>query len=520
MKQSRLLVVMFMLALYILLVSSAAFADSEDRMSGAYSYRIKGNGTVAITGFDWKNNNADIYIPNMLDGYTVSEIGEEAFARNVYKDNDDKDSVVVTLPNTITTIGEKAFFNTAITSIIIPESVEAIGGGAFANCRNITRFSVASGNRTYSVIDGVLYNKKTKTLIAYPLTKSLTAIPEGIVAIGDYAFYSKDFLSGGIAKHFPASIKEVGKWAFAETKMNLYKDGFLPANVETIDDYAFYNCKVNSQKDWTAAIDVPATLTSIGNHAFEGMELPGYGIYGDYPTLKFYGKDLSIGDYAFYNASLEVGFGSMEGKFTAGEYAFSNISASCVWFDEIKQNCKLEELTEGIFKNTHVANDLIDDGDDYIYGLEIAGRYKLIPKEAFRLGGYAEKSKDVLQIDIRKGIKEIGEYAFADRPALKKVMLPFTLTIIGDGAFANCLSLESITIPEKVEEIGENAFSNCPSLSGVYIPASTESIGENAFDRDTITLTVESGSYAERWARDNGYAYGYPESDDLSWLNN
>ena len=85
------------------------------------------------------------------------------FSVVAFADNSAKDAVVVTLPNTITYIGDKAFFNSAITSIIIPASVEEIGVGAFAGCKNITRFSVASGNGTYATIDEVLYDKKSKT---------------------------------------------------------------------------------------------------------------------------------------------------------------------------------------------------------------------------------------------------------------------------------------------------------------------------------------------------------------------
>ena len=67
-------------ALLLTLAMPVAMAEGE-RKSGAFTYRIKGNGTAAITGYDWATMKyQDIYIPRMLDGYTVTEIGEEAFA--------------------------------------------------------------------------------------------------------------------------------------------------------------------------------------------------------------------------------------------------------------------------------------------------------------------------------------------------------------------------------------------------------------------------------------------------------
>ena len=38
-----------------------AWAD-EIRTSGLYTYKIKGNGTVTITKFDWDNNKENIYL--------------------------------------------------------------------------------------------------------------------------------------------------------------------------------------------------------------------------------------------------------------------------------------------------------------------------------------------------------------------------------------------------------------------------------------------------------------------------
>ena len=154
----RFLSFLLIFALLVMAVPPATFAE-EERQSGLYTYRVRGNGTLTITKFDWYQNKGDIYIPNMIDGYTVTEIGAEAFSRGdedlLCLNSTDPFSlhfglipqpVTLTLPDTITTIGNLAFFNTPIKSIIIPESVEQIGAGAFAGCVNIERFSVSASN--------------------------------------------------------------------------------------------------------------------------------------------------------------------------------------------------------------------------------------------------------------------------------------------------------------------------------------------------------------------------------------
>ena len=168
-------------ALLLMLAMPVAMA-AEERTSGAFTYRIKGNGTAAITGYDWVNNDKkDIFIPRMLDGYTVTEIADEAFAKVSYDSNDGLETVYsrwtansLVIPDTISSIGDKAFWGLDFETkyISIPASVQHIGSGAFSHLGGIEYFVVGEGNTTYSTIDGVLYNKKEKSLIAYPPEKT------------------------------------------------------------------------------------------------------------------------------------------------------------------------------------------------------------------------------------------------------------------------------------------------------------------------------------------------------------
>ena len=69
-----------------------------------------------------------------------------------------------------------------------------------------------------------------------------------------------------------------------------------------------------------------------------------------------------------------------------------------------------------------------------------------------------------------------------------------------------------------VEEIGGEAFSECESLASVTIPESVTNIGTWAFAAisrfsiidDPLVFTVEAGSYAEEYCKNNGFTYRYP----------
>ena len=58
----------------------------------------------------------------------------------------------------------------------------------------------------------------------------------------------------------------------------------------------------------------------------------------------------------------------------------------------------------------------------------------------------------------------IGMYAFSGCRGLTNITIPDNVTIVGVGAFYGCSGLTSVTIPNSVTNIGECAFGNCASL--------------------------------------------------------
>ena len=74
---------------------------------------------------------------------------------------------------------------------------------------------------------------------------------------------------------------------------------------------------------------------------------------------------------------------------------------------------------------------------------------------------YMEDFKDLEEIEIPEGIKEIGKEAFYGCTNLKKIYLPSTLQVIESAAFDNCGSLKDIYFNGTTEQwsrlpIGEN----------------------------------------------------------------
>ena len=277
--------------LVLLLVCHSIALAEETYVSGLFTYEIRGNGTVTILDYDWSRSKGDVHVPNMLDGRIVTAIADEAFAvpvNNGYYTN----SVLVTLPDTVTQIGERAFFNAPVSSINITENLRSIGRGALTT-HGPVHFNIVPNQKWYAVIDNALYEKSTKTLIAITGDASFLRIPEGIKTIGAYACYNgnrSDSIMHSMGISVPATVTTIEAYAFTNASLNGEWDA-LPygfTGVKRLGEGCFQNVLFHD------ALILPAGLTSIPAYAFQNASFFEFVILPNSIT--------SIGDYAFSKA--------------------------------------------------------------------------------------------------------------------------------------------------------------------------------------------------------------------------
>lgn len=134
----------------------------------------------------------EIDIPAAIDDITITGIGPSAFSMNYSLER-------VSLPDTLTHIGDEAFWDTNISSIDLPDGLTTIGSEAFG-CTDITSVTVPG---SVVVLD--------KSAFAQVNYLKEVVLENGVTEIGDSAF---DFCYALTSISIPESVALVGDFAF------------------------------------------------------------------------------------------------------------------------------------------------------------------------------------------------------------------------------------------------------------------------------------------------------------------
>lgn len=358
--------------------------------------------------------------------------------------------------------------------VVIPYGVTCIDYSAFENCSGLTSVIIPRG--ATSIAGGAF--KGCSGL------KSVT-IPEGMEMIGWYAFEN---CSGLTSITIPKSV------------MYIF-DAFRGCSGLTSITVAKGNRKYDSREDCNAIIEteynkliagckntvIPEGVTSIGYSAFDGCS----GL-----------------------TSITI----PEGVTNIDESAFEGCSG-------------LENITVAEGNSKYDSRDNCNAIIETESNTLIAGCKKtVIPKSVKGIEDDAFNGCNGLtSIIIPKGVTSIGNSTFWDCSSLTSVTIPIGVTDIGSYAFGNCSSLTSVTIPEGVTNIPAGTFYGCSDLTSITIPKSVKNIAyatidaceielEGAFDGcdKLTTIKGKKGSYAESYAKENGYKFETIEDGDVS----
>ena len=267
---------------------SVMTASAEDAVEGTYeevfSYKAYDD-YVIITKYS--GNDAEVSVPATINGIPVTKIGKYAFVNC-------SELQKIELSSGIVSIDEGAFYNcSSLTDVTFPKSLTELGDAAFGGCTALQKFSVASGNTAFSVSDGILYDASRTKLLVYPAGRTDTEfiIPDSVTAIGNGAFLGCAYLASVV---MPDTVETTGDGVFGnctalekvvlsnqitslpylylynrvsdwvgyfENCYNL-KEITLPEQLHVIGAYAFSRC------DGLKSFIIPDTVTQVDIGAF------------------------------------------------------------------------------------------------------------------------------------------------------------------------------------------------------------------------------------------------------------
>ena len=174
---------------WLLLHGLASHTSNNDQQSTCDTDLItytKIKGGVRIDG---AQVSGDVVLPNFINDQPVLRIGEGAFSRK-------KNISSIVLPRYLLGIERNAFSYTNITQITIPNSVDTIGEKAFYSCKQLQHITLSESVR----------HIKARAFFGCELLTTIS-IPHGVTYIGDEAFENCRKLK---SIKIPSSVSRLG----------------------------------------------------------------------------------------------------------------------------------------------------------------------------------------------------------------------------------------------------------------------------------------------------------------------
>ena len=341
------------------------------------------NQTVTLTDYDSSLlGSTDVVIPS-----TVSQNSSgEWIEGNTY---------TVTAIASASSYSNGVFYNSGITSIELPSTLQSIGNYAFSDCSGLTgKLNLGGCTSLTSIGTAAFRNCRGLTSIS---------LPSSLTSIGSLAFYSCDGLT---SISLPSSLTSIGSSAFSRCsgltgELNLGEC----TSLTSIGDGAFERCSRLTSVDLSGC----TSLTSIGGSAFRdcsgltSISLPS--------SLK------AIGSVAFYGCS----------KLTSLTLPSSITSIGSMAFDST---------------NINVVNYNGTLSDWLKVSIDTVGANSWIVTHRFIING-----EELINLEVPEGVESINDGLFSYCSGLKSVTLPSTLKTIERKAFYRCSALKSVVFP-------------------------------------------------------------------------
>ncbi len=490
------------LSLAVVLCALPCADDADASSSGicgedlTWTLDDEGNLTISGSGpmYDYPDDFASPWsgnavLKNVMIGQGVTYISEQAFPRCI-----SLASIYVDPGNASYSSSDGALFDKAGASLVkypagkrdvgytIPATVTSIGDSAFYGCSSLVSVDMPS-----------------------------------VTSIGERAFYN----CASLASVEMPSVKKIGEYAFSQCTSLVSVD--LPSAV-SIGNGAFYGCSSLVSVDMPSAIYIASIDVFYGCTSLVSVSMPSMRDIGERAfrgcsslvSVAIPATVTRIGDSAFYGcaslASIDVDPGNA-GYSSSDGVLFDKAKKSLIAYPAGKR-----DVGYTIPATVTSIRDYAFYGCSSLVSVTIPDAVTSIGDSAF----YGCSS--LVSVAIPATVTSIGSNAFYGCASLASVTIPDAVTSIGDHAFCGCASLASVTIPDAVTSIGNNAFYSCYKLvevfncSGLALTKGSTANGYVAYYAENVYTPTSGASILREFVTDDGTRMTFVMKDSQPFL--
>ena len=464
----------------------------------------------------YSGTDTELVIPDTYMGAPVTAIGYET-GRSVFYGNKTLERVVV--PDSVEYIGEGAFREClALSEIELPDHGLYIGESAFEG----TAYYDTAANWE----SGLLYIGRHLIEADPAVAGTSCTVRAGTLSVADYAFADCTELAEIV---LPDSLTAIGAGVFEGTEYyktltNWTNDGLLVYGTYLLDSHAAAEHAVPAGTTLIASrafshnsamkeITVPAGVQYMGRGVFLGCNLlvvccEAESAPAGWSSAWNMGKDAvdlrlpvpvvwdcennEVADDGFLYTTVDgIRYALCDGEATV--LAQGNSEETSVTIPESVsyggETYAVTEIAESAFVGWDSLSEANLPAGLTRIGAGAFGATQLMDvlenEAALYIDGYliaVNPEPAGSTFEVAEGTVLIADRVFAYSDWLTSVTLPEGLQYIGADAFISCTELVSVTLPGSLLEIGESAFAACTSLTQVTFPAGLTRIGAGAFE--------------------------------------